>query len=378
MNCREIQEMLSAFIDTELTQSETLQVMEHLKFCSKCRQELLNLQKTIHFLRNSPELDLPADFHSNLSCKLRKVNMQKKPLNNISRYKLGTAVAAIFLIVVSTHFAAALNYKVESSLSTVEDGQKQKILSKQNQATIEKKPQVPPNKTKELKIESVENASPKKSRIEKNGSLSEKRPVETTVKSVIATAVSPKIRSEDGTFINLNDRNGFNLQTQEKSLSTAMSFIQDDVSVDTDYQLLVKEIDLHVKNIDQAREDVKMAAISMGGIILVQDQNYLEVSFPEKNLVRAIQAIEKHGDCFKETSSGQSAAKQVKQINKKQNSLYLVIDKLKEQLAFEDNQEVIKKIQEELLVKTEELNKYYEKLKTLSDQNVICKIKLVP
>lgn len=101
MECREIEELLSAYIDGELQGAEAFAVTEHLSRCSQCRWELLQLQETANLLRNLPEIEPPADFHWSLRQRLNSFKEDKpwyKRFNFNRWFGFGTVTAAALLL----------------------------------------------------------------------------------------------------------------------------------------------------------------------------------------------------------------------------------------------------------------------------------------
>ena len=55
-------ELLSAFVDDQLTPDEKALVQQHLASCSACQARLEELRSVIALIRELPELELPRDF----------------------------------------------------------------------------------------------------------------------------------------------------------------------------------------------------------------------------------------------------------------------------------------------------------------------------
>lgn len=68
MNCRRVSNLLSAYIDAELTGFEMLDIRAHLDQCAPCRQEHQSLQETKRLLGSlalkTPRLELDALLHA--------------------------------------------------------------------------------------------------------------------------------------------------------------------------------------------------------------------------------------------------------------------------------------------------------------------------
>jgi hypothetical protein len=62
MNCREIQELSSDYLDRRLTPSETALFREHLKVCPDCRGEVEELRKTVALVGSLDEIETGPDF----------------------------------------------------------------------------------------------------------------------------------------------------------------------------------------------------------------------------------------------------------------------------------------------------------------------------
>ncbi|MHB9096036.1 MAG: DUF4349 domain-containing protein [Eubacteriales bacterium] len=66
MQCSEIKEMLSAYIDDVLDERERSEVENHIRTCSICFQELTDLQETVNLLRTLGQVNPPEEFRDQL------------------------------------------------------------------------------------------------------------------------------------------------------------------------------------------------------------------------------------------------------------------------------------------------------------------------
>ncbi|KAF1084130.1 hypothetical protein SPSYN_02783 [Sporotomaculum syntrophicum] len=73
MQCRNICEMLSPYIDGMLESSQVVQVEEHIAGCASCRLEYEKLRAAVEMVRGLPEVLPPAEFHDNLLQKLQSL-----------------------------------------------------------------------------------------------------------------------------------------------------------------------------------------------------------------------------------------------------------------------------------------------------------------
>jgi anti-sigma factor RsiW len=56
MNCQEVLDDLSAYLDQELPQEKMLEIQKHLGKCPACKEELAVLEKTVLMLSSLPVL----------------------------------------------------------------------------------------------------------------------------------------------------------------------------------------------------------------------------------------------------------------------------------------------------------------------------------
>ncbi len=65
MKCPEIQDLLSPYLDGELSAHEAKQVNRHLETCPVCVRELAGLRSTVELCRSLEVVEVPAGFHEN-------------------------------------------------------------------------------------------------------------------------------------------------------------------------------------------------------------------------------------------------------------------------------------------------------------------------
>lgn len=98
MNCQEIQELLSAYIDSVLDEQTVKKVEEHLASCTNCQLELADLQFTVDLIRELPKQEAPSHLRESLMTRLAE---EKKPIKKKRKFILPTiAVAALLLVAV--------------------------------------------------------------------------------------------------------------------------------------------------------------------------------------------------------------------------------------------------------------------------------------
>jgi len=106
MNCNEIKDMLSLYIDGELDEKEKKAVEEHVEVCESCRSELEQYQKIINMLQSLIEVEPPKGYCKRLHEKLLKAKQQKK-ISAKSRWIKYGSIAATFVLVVSAIYVSS-------------------------------------------------------------------------------------------------------------------------------------------------------------------------------------------------------------------------------------------------------------------------------
>ncbi len=72
MNCQDIRELSSDYLDQRLTPPETSFIEEHLRTCSNCRQEIEVLRTTISLIGSLDPIETSADFLSQVHSKIER------------------------------------------------------------------------------------------------------------------------------------------------------------------------------------------------------------------------------------------------------------------------------------------------------------------
>ena len=66
MDCKEIFEGLSEYIDEELSAETCAEIQEHLKDCYNCRVVINTLKKTVSLYHTIPEEEMPGEVRQRL------------------------------------------------------------------------------------------------------------------------------------------------------------------------------------------------------------------------------------------------------------------------------------------------------------------------
>ncbi|MBU7006757.1 DUF4349 domain-containing protein [Phosphitispora fastidiosa] len=152
MQCSEIRELLSAYIDGVLDTNENTAVKEHLRTCSECSRDLADLQETIRLLRSLGDIRPPEGFRQELRGKLEKEPLPAGSIKNLfwtqkaRRWIAGPGkyLAASFIIIglgLSTGIYNLLQSGILPKSASYEMALEQKTESGTDRAALESVPQ---------------------------------------------------------------------------------------------------------------------------------------------------------------------------------------------------------------------------------------------
>jgi len=101
VNCGECMELLSPYIDNELTDTELQRVDEHLSSCTKCRAELEALKEVVDLCRFMEDVEVPAGFRSGVMAKVKakEASPWRKVARRLYLSSSKVQIAAVFLVV---------------------------------------------------------------------------------------------------------------------------------------------------------------------------------------------------------------------------------------------------------------------------------------
>lgn len=104
MECREVQDNLNNYIEGILPSEALKSFEEHIALCSKCKEELADLQKTITHIKDFEELEPPPWLAQKVMAKVREEAELKKDFFHKIFYplhiKLPIEAAAVFFVAV--------------------------------------------------------------------------------------------------------------------------------------------------------------------------------------------------------------------------------------------------------------------------------------
>ena len=112
MNCNQVLENLSAYLDKAVSADDILRIQNHLENCPACREEYHALERTVAMLAELDEIVPPASFRRELRHKLEEKTRKRFSLHkfipgwlkNVRRYHLMPVAAALVIMLVILPF----------------------------------------------------------------------------------------------------------------------------------------------------------------------------------------------------------------------------------------------------------------------------------
>ena len=108
MECHDIREKLSAYVEGLISSEEKLLIEEHLKVCQHCSESLADLKKTLEYVQNLEEVEPPPWLTGKVMATVRSEAEQKRGILQRLFYPLHIKVpieafAAIFLVITTVY-----------------------------------------------------------------------------------------------------------------------------------------------------------------------------------------------------------------------------------------------------------------------------------
>ena len=91
MNCETLEELISAYVDGEVSEEERQTVEQHVASCASCRATLQDFSTAQTFVRTLPTFDAPQDFRQRVTERVeRKSRFWMWNWTFVPRFALGT------------------------------------------------------------------------------------------------------------------------------------------------------------------------------------------------------------------------------------------------------------------------------------------------
>lgn len=122
MNCNEIKDLMSSYVDGELSENEKKLVEEHINSCDDCKKEIESYKQLIKIIKDLPEEEPPKGYCKRLHDKLlnevpiTKINKITKIIDNKKWVKYA-GVAACLILVISVINSPFLRFGSNAKMS---------------------------------------------------------------------------------------------------------------------------------------------------------------------------------------------------------------------------------------------------------------------
>ena len=138
MNCDNCRELLSAFIDDNLSPQENKSVEAHIAECTNCARELQELLNTVSLLTKLPKIEAPEGFHQQFKKRWDKENTRFYFWPGKTAWFAGIATAAAGMLV-TLIFYNPLTY---FNFPNIDNSKKNTLLSDGKQHTYIETPKL--------------------------------------------------------------------------------------------------------------------------------------------------------------------------------------------------------------------------------------------
>jgi anti-sigma factor RsiW len=105
VECKQWKDTIHGYLDQELNQEETNELLQHTEHCQECHAELHELKQTIMLLKDASPVTAPADFTTKIMNQLPHESIWVK-LNRWVKGHPALVAASIFLLLMTGSFAS--------------------------------------------------------------------------------------------------------------------------------------------------------------------------------------------------------------------------------------------------------------------------------
>jgi len=126
MQCNDIQEKLSAYIDGDISSEERMLIDKHLKSCQQCNETLAEMKKTTEYVRNLGDIEPPAWLTQKIMTKIRSEAGKEKSIWQKLFYPLHIklpveAAVAVLLAVTTIYIFKTMQPEMKLAKAPVEE-----------------------------------------------------------------------------------------------------------------------------------------------------------------------------------------------------------------------------------------------------------------
>jgi hypothetical protein len=126
MQCNNIQEKLSAYIDRDISSEEKMLIDEHLKSCKQCKETFAEMKKTSEYVRDLGDIEPPAWLTQKIMTKIRSEAGREKNIWQKLFYPLHIklpveAAVAVLLAVTTIYIVKTMQPEMKLAKAPVEE-----------------------------------------------------------------------------------------------------------------------------------------------------------------------------------------------------------------------------------------------------------------
>ncbi len=126
MDCHNIQKMLSSYIEGIISPEESKLIDEHLSACSKCKEALYDLKKTLEYVQNLEDVEPPEWLTQTVMTRIRSETEPRKGILQKLFYPLYIklpieAVAVVLIAVTALYIFKTIQPEIKPAKAPSED-----------------------------------------------------------------------------------------------------------------------------------------------------------------------------------------------------------------------------------------------------------------
>src|SRR4030043_2031796 len=290
MDCHNIQKMLSSYIEGIISPEESKLIDEHLSACSKCKEALYDLEKTLEYVQNLEDVEPPEWLTQTVMTRIRSETEPRKGILQKLFHPLYIklpieAVAVVLIAVTALYIFKTIQPEIKPAKAPSEVATQ--IPSKEKEAIPSHPSLIPP-----LVRGDTEGAKGGKREFEAEQALPSKKP-ETMDKFVeLPKAPSPitkqeEIRPSAGAVAKDESKNQV-LARAPKSKALAESKEE------------IITLTTNVYDIETAKKEIAKVLIGLGGKIIktesYKDNNFITADLDSKKAAELIVKLKQIGE----------------------------------------------------------------------------------
>jgi hypothetical protein len=149
MECSDVQEKLSAYVEDIISPEEKQLIDEHLEACDRCSESLADLKKTLEYVGNLREVEPPPWLTQKIMARVRSDAEAKRGILQKLFFPLHVklpieAIAAIFVVLTTVYVFRTIQPQMELTRAPSEEARLRALLEEKEKVPVLAKRQPPP------------------------------------------------------------------------------------------------------------------------------------------------------------------------------------------------------------------------------------------